>query len=301
MRKSKGDKVFDYVNTALLLLVAAIMIYPLYFTIIASVSEPRYVSLGEVVLLPKGFWLDAYTNVFNNVLIWRGYLNSIIYTVFGTLLSLAITIPAAYALSKRWLKGHTLLSWYFLTTMFVSGGLIPTYLLVRDLNLLNKPYTLIVLGAFSVFSMIISRIFYQTNVPEELYEAARIDGCSEFGQFFRIALPLSTPIIAVMALFTAVGKWNDFFSALIFLSNPRYSPLQLVLRNILIQNQLAIVSLNLGVLSTDDRALALMRQRYLAEAMKYSLIFIASAPLLIAYPFVQKHFVKGVLIGSLKG
>ena len=302
MGKTRFDKIFDFVNIIIMVIVIVIMIYPMYFTIIASISEPRYVALGYLTFFPKGFTLEAYENVFRNSEIWLGYRNSIFYTVGATLIGLFLTIPAAYTLSKKNLPGRTFLSWYFLFTMFFSGGLVPLFLTVRNLGLLNRPHTLVVLGCFSVMNLIVSRIYYQSSIPEELYEAARVDGCSDFGQFFKIALPLSTPIIAVMALFYAVARWNDFFHALIFVSNRDLFPLQLVLRNILIAGQMALQSITMGGRQVEaEEVLAITRLAYMAEAMKYALIFIASAPLLAAYPFVQKYFVKGVMIGSLKG
>jgi putative aldouronate transport system permease protein len=296
----RAIELFDIVNTALMILVLLCMIYPLYFTIIASISEPSEVALGRVFLVPRGFTLEAYENVFRKDEIWVGYRNTIIYTTVGTALNLALTIPCAFALSRQNLRGRTAITWYFLFTMFFSGGLIPLYLVVRGLGLVNKPYTLIILSGFAVFYMVVSRIFFETTIPEELYESARIDGCTDFGQFFRIALPLSKAIVAVMTLFYAVGRWNDFFAALVFISDINFYPLQLVLRNILIEGRMALSSLMMRNLSTDEM-LAITKRAYLAEAMKYSLIFIAAAPLLVAYPFVQKYFVKGVLIGSLKG
>jgi putative aldouronate transport system permease protein len=302
MKKTRADKIFDICNTVLMVIVLIVMIYPLYFTVIASISEPKDVVTGQVMLLPSGFTLDAYKNVFRNADIWIGYRNTIFYTLFGTLLNLVLTLPTAYVLSKKRLHGRSFFSWFFLFTMFFGGGLIPFYLIIKDLGLLNTPYTLVILGGLSVYNMIVARVFFQTTIPEELYEAARMDGCSDFGQFFRIALPLSAPIIAVMALFYGVGRWNDFFTAMIFISNSDLYPLQLVLQNILIGSQTALASLSLSKGSVEDSQLvALTRQAYLAEAMKYALVFIASAPLLIAYPFVQKYFVKGVMIGSLKG
>ena len=299
MKDSRIDRLFNIGNNLLLFLLLLLFLYPLYFTVIASFSEPFDVAMGNVIFWPKGFTLDAYRNSFMEGSIWLGYATTIFNTVSGTLLNLFLTLPTAYVLSKKTLKGRSLLSVYFLFTMYFSGGLIPTYLLVNQLNLLNKPYTLILLGGLSVYNMVVARIYYQTSIPEEIYAAARVDGCSNFGQFFLIALPLSAPIIAVMTLFYAVGRWNDFFNALIYISDSRLYPLQLVLRNILIQSQMALAGLTPG--ATDEEVLALTRRAYLAEAMKYALIFISSAPLLAAYPFVQKHFVKGMMIGSLKG
>ena len=300
---SQSDKVFGIVNGAFLTACLLVTMYPLYFVLIASFSDPTAVGAGILRFLPRGFTFDGYVNVFRNADIWLGYRNSIYYTFCGTLFSMALTVPAAYGLSKGKLPGRSGINIYFLFTMFFGGGLIPYFLLVRDLHLLNKPYTIIVLGGVSVFNVVVTRTFYQTSIPEELYDAAFIDGASEFRVFFMIALPLSAPIIAVMTLYYAVGYWNDFFTAMIFTNSKNYFPLQLVLRTILIENKTAASGISqsgTSVMSQEeimDRA----RRAYMAETMKYSLIYIASAPMLILYPFVQKHFVKGVLIGSLKG
>ena len=206
MKGIHSDKAFTVINYTLLVIITLIILYPLYFTVIASISEPYDVVSGNVVLWPKGFTLDSYRQIFQNEEIWVGFRNSVAYTVFGTLMSLVLTIPAAYALSKKNLWGRGLITTYFVIIMYFSGGLLPTYLVVRDLGLLNQPYTLIIIGSFSVYNMVVARTYYQSSIPESLYEAAEIDGCSGFGQFFRIAVPLSKPIIAVLALYYAVGR-----------------------------------------------------------------------------------------------
>ncbi len=299
MKRGKDDLLFDLLNTVIMFTVLIVVLYPLYFVLIASISEPYKVASGMLTFYPQGFQLDAYKNVFNNTDVWTGYRNTIIYTVGGTCLSLILTLPAAYVLSKKGLPGRNLMTWFFLITMYFNGGLIPTYLLVNALALYNKPYTLIILGAFSVFNMIITRSYYQTSIPEDIYEAARIDGASQFRAFFSIALPLSAPIIAVMALYYGVAQWNGFFNALVYLSNKEYMPLQIVLRNILIFSQTALQQITEGL--EESEILAAVQRAYMAEAMKYALIIIASFPMLIAYTFVQKHFIKGVMVGSLKG
>ena len=184
--------------------------------------------------------------------------------------------------------------------MYFSGGLLPTYLVVRDLGLLNQPYTLIIIGSFSVYNMVVARTYYQSSIPESLYEAAEIDGCSGFGQFFRIAVPLSKPIIAVIALYYAVGRWNDFYNSLVYITNSDYYSLQQVLRNILLESQNALAAIDGNTMSSEEMVY-FMRRAYMAEAMKYAIIFVSSLPMLLIYPLVQKHFVKGVMIGSVKG
>lgn len=302
MKKTRADKVFDAINVSVTLIILIIIMYPLYFTLVASFSDPTQVAQGKTFLWIKDFTLEPYKNVLENDDIWQGYRNTIFYTVFGTAWNLVLTLPTAYVLSKKHLPGRSAISWYFLFTMYFGGGLIPTYLTVLNLGLVNTPITIVLLGGLSVYNMIVTRNFFQNGIPGELYEAAKIDGASEFRQFFTIALPLSTPIIAVIALYYGVGRWNDYFTALIYLNDAEYSPLQIVLRSILIQNQgAANMHTQEQIMANEELAEYYNRMKYMAEGMKYSIIYIASAPLLIAYPFIQKYFVKGVMIGSLKG
>ena len=300
MGKLKSDKTFTVVNYTLLAILTLIILYPLYFTVIASISEPYEVVSGNVVLWPKGFTLESYAQIFHNEEIWTGFRNSTLYTVFGTMMSLILTIPAAYALSKKNLWGRGIITTYFVIIMYFSGGLLPTYLVVRDLGLLNQPYTLVIIGSFSVYNMVVARTYYQSSIPESLYEAAEIDGCSGFGQFFPIAIPLSKPIIPVIALYYAVGRWNDFYNSLVYITNSDYYSLQQILRNILLESQNALSAINGDTMSSEEMAY-FMRRAYLAEAMKYAIIFVSSLPMLLIYPLVQKHFVKGVMVGSVKG
>ncbi len=291
---------FDVVNLFLLLFLTFLVVYPIYYTIIASFSDHTAVATGKISLLPVGFQTTAYEAVFKNTEIWLGYLNTILYTVGGTAFNLFLTIPAAYAMSKKRMFGHGVLSWYFLITMYFGGGMIPTYLLYKTLNLVNNPFIMVISGGISVYNMIVTRTYYQNSIPESLYEAGRIDGCSEIGMFFRIALPLSLPIVAVMCLYYAVGHWNGYFTALIYLTKTRYQPLALVLRRILIMNQAALdeaVSADLDPYLIANAA----ARANLVVVMKYALVIIASLPMLILYPFIQKYFVKGVMIGSVKG
>ena len=298
IRPAKGDRLFNGVVAAILVLVLFIAAYPLYFTVIASLSDPYSVVKGKVFLWPVGFSLDSYRNVLKESSIWTGYLNSIKYTVFGTLFNLAFTIPTAYVMSKKRMLGYRIFSTVFLICMYFGGGLIPTYLQIKSIGLLNKSYTMIFLGGFSIYNMIITRVYFESSIPNELYESAYMDGADEFTCFFRIGLPLSKAIVSVIALYYSVAHWNGYFSALIYLSKAQYYPLQLVLRNILLLNQGALSMI--GDLNEEEIAFA-SEAAYRTETMKYALIFISSAPLLAAYPFVQKYFVKGVMVGSLKG
>ena len=303
IRKTRVDYVFDAVNITFMCVLLFIILYPLYFTVIASFSDPYAVVNGHVTLWPVNPTFEPYMNVLKEERIWIGYKNNLINTPLGTLWNLVLTIPCAYVMSKKRLHGRSFFATFFLIPMYFGGGLIPTFLQVKNLGLFNQPYTLIVLGGMSIYNMIVTRVFFQTSIPNELYESATIDGANDFCQFFKIALPLATPIIAVMALFYAVGRWNDYFTALIYVTNQNYHPLQIVLRGILLLNQNALNNIDTQNLQTEDvqYMLELARRVYMAEGMKYSLIFISSAPLLIAYPFVQKYFVKGIMIGSLKG
>lgn len=299
MKLNRSDRVFNFVNGAILFILTLVMLYPLYFVLIASFSEPNAVVKGQVMFLPKGFQLTAYRNVFKEANVWIGYRNTILYTVLGTLYNLALTIPAAYVLSKRNLPGRNVLMGYFFLTMYFSGGMIPTYIQIKNLNLLNTPWVLIIGAGVNCWNLIVTRQYFTNTIPEELYESADIDGASDLRAFVRIAIPLAAPIIAVMALFYAVGHWNSYYSALLYVRKSDYFPLQLVLRNILISNEMALANV---MLEGDTEAIAAAAQKaYMAEAMKYALIFIASAPMLCIYPFVQKYFVKGVMIGSIKG
>lgn len=296
-KKISGFDLFIYVALTILTLILA---YPLYFVVIASFSEPYEVVKGNVFFWLRGFSLESYKNIFENSKIWVGYANTIKYTFFGTCLNLLLTIPTAYALSKPWLWKRGLLTTFFIIPMYFSGGLLPTYLQVRDMGLLNKSYTLIFLSGLSIYNMVVARTYFQTSIPDSLYEAAEIDGCSQFGQFFRIALPLSKPIVAVITLYYAVARWNDYYNSLVYVSSSKYHSLQMVLRNILLESQNAINNLDMSALTT-EQMISAAQKTYLAESMKYAVIFVASLPMLILYPFIQKYFVKGVMIGAVKG
>lgn len=309
IRDSLSDRIFGWSNVILLSLLVLVIVFPVYFVIIASFSEPRAVGTGQVFLWPVGFSLDSYKYVFTEGRVWVGYRNTLYYTVFGTLFNLLLTIPTGYVLSKRGLMGRGYITAYYLIPMYIGGGLIPTYLQIKNLNLLNQPYTLIIIGGLSIYNMIVTRVFFQTSIPEELYESARLEGASELRIFTQIAIPLAKAIIAVMALFYAVGRWNSYFDAMIYITKSDYMPLQIVLRNILLLNQNAMASVQEGASSAASMIDAMdaetmaeaARRAYIAESMKYSLIVVAAVPLLIAYPFVQKYFVEGIMVGSLKG
>mgnify|MGYP001405480405 CR=1 FL=1 len=278
------------IGLVILLIVFLLVAYPLYFIIIASISDPSKVSLGEVWLIPKDITLSGYQLIFENEQIWTGYKNTIFYTVVGTFFNLLFTLPAAYALSRKDLIGRNLFMYIIVFTMFFSGGLIPTYLLVQDLGLYNTFWAMVLPTAVSAWNLIIARTFFQTNIPKELEEAAEMDGCSDMQFFIRIVLPLSKAIIAVMGLFYAVSHWNEFFNALIYLKDQERFPLQLILRDILIQTQFEGQSSGIGAEQAAEQA----------NLIRYGVIIVASVPVLILYPFIQKYFVKGVMLGAIK-
>jgi putative aldouronate transport system permease protein len=289
---SVSDGVFDVVNTLLQVIIFLIMAYPIYYIVIASFSEPNMVLTGKVFLLPRGFQLDGYKRVFESQEVIRGYVNTIFYTLFGTFINLTVTLPAAYTLSRRDFRGRSFLTLFFSFTMFFGGGMVPTYMVVKGLGLLNTFWALLLPAALSVWNMIICRNFFENNIPLELLEVSRLDGCRNFRFFIMIVLPLSKALIAVMVLFYAVGHWNSYFGALLYLTDKAKYPLQLVLRNILISST-PIDSVNF---ISDQTVMYRM-----IEMLKYALVVVSSVPVLILYPFVQKHFVQGVMIGSIKG
>lgn len=297
---SKSDRMFGFVNTVLLIIVLIILIYPMYFCLIASFSDPYSVATGKLTFFSIGFTTEAYKLAFMEDQLWQGYRNSLYYTLFGTLFALFLTIPGAYFMSKKEMPFHGLLSWFFLIPMYFGGGLIPTYMTVRNYNLLNQPHTLIVLGSLSIYNMIVTRNYFEHAIPNELYESASIDGASPLRSFFTIALPLAKPIIAVITLFYAVSRWNSYFSAMIYVTDSKLHPLQMVLRNILLQNKTSMSDIYSMGLDPEQIA-ELEYRKYITEAMKYAVIWIASLPMLIIYPFVQKHFTKGIMIGAIKG
>lgn len=296
MKKTKSDYIFEFVVYTFLVLALVISLYPMIFVASASVSDPALVNSGQVWLWPKGFMLDGYKRIFNNAEIYSGYMNSIFYTVAGTLINLVVTIPAAYALARKDLVGRSFLSKMILFTMFFGGGLIPTYNLIRGLGMRNTIWAILIPGACSTYNLIVTRTYFTNSIPAELEEAAEIDGCQTFQLFARIILPLSMPIIAVMALLYGVTHWNSYFNAMIYLSERRLFPLQIILREILIVQQM-----NTSGMMAVTEAEALAEQSRIAELMKYGVMIVATVPVLLVYPLLQKYFVKGIMIGALKG
>lgn len=297
IKETKQDKVFLAFVYLILTVALIIVAYPLIYILSASISNPTIVAAGEMWLLPKDITFEGYRRVFQDSSIWNGYLNTIIYTVVGTLVNLIVTLPAAYALSRRDFVGRNIFMILFIVTMFFGGGLVPTYLVVRSLGLVDSMWALILPGATSVWNLIVCRTFFQSSIPRELQEAAEIDGCSNFRLYFRIVLPLSTALIAVMALFFGVGHWNNYFSAMIYLNQQEKYPLQLVLRQILVLQQM---SAQAGTIDA-TMATSLNNKAEVAALVKYAVIIVATLPIIAVYPFLQRYFVQGVMIGSVKG
>ena len=298
IRRTRGDVVFDVINVFVVALITLTMIYPMWYIIIVSIATPEVAALGGIYLGPETISFEAYQNVFKNQDIWLSYANTVLYTVAHTIYVLLLTIPAAYTVSKKQLPGRVVITWYFFITMFLSGGLIPSYILNRNLGLVNSRWIMILGMGIGYSNLIITRTYFQTSIPNELFESAYIDGATEWQTFLKIALPLSGAIIAVMALYAAVGTWGSWYTAFIYITDQKKWPLQLRLRQILILNQTQ--SLDYGMMSQEEIEM-LQHQAFMVYTMKYAIIFIACAPMLVLYPFVQKYFVKGVMIGSLKG
>lgn len=294
MKKSKktgSERIFDFFVYGVAILLILLIIYPLWFVIIASFSDPADVGNGNVWLWPNEWRLDGYIRLFEQSLFWRGYLNTILYTIVGTAVALFVNIPAGYALSRKDLHGRKWLALLFIIPMFVSGGLIPIYLTIKNVGLLDTFWVMVIPFAVSSYNIIVARTFFNNSIPAGLWEAAQIDGCGTIRYFFSMVLPLSKAILAVIGLWTAVGIWNSWFNALIYLTNDNLQSLQLILRRLLISNQLLQTQAT-GELASELRATA--------DMMKYAAIVVSTAPIMMLYPFLQKYFNQGVMIGALK-
>ncbi|MDE6845057.1 MAG: carbohydrate ABC transporter permease [Lachnospiraceae bacterium] len=289
---STADRVFGIVVVALSILIFAIVLYPLWFIVIASISNSNLVNLGQVKFLPKDIRFYGYQQIIEDSRIWKGYLNTLIYVVVGTVLNMVVTMPAAYALSRRGFKARNKVMFYFVFTMFFSGGLVPTYMTISALHLISTKTILIIFVAVNTYNLIIARTFIESSIPEDLYEAAVLDGCSHFSYFTKVVIPLSKAVNSVLILYYAVYHWNDYFNALVYNSKQENAPLQIVLREILLLNQ-AFASGNGGVQGGYGQSSA--------DQVKYAVIIVSTLPILCVYPFVQKYFEKGVMIGAVKG
>lgn len=291
--RTGSDKAFYFLTYSISLLLTLAVIYPLIYILSCSFSSPEAVRAGRVVLFPVDLSIAGYKRVFENQRVWIGYRNSIFYTVVGTFYNVMMTLFCAYPLTRKNLPYRGFFMFLFTFTMLFGGGLIPTYLVIRSLKLINTPWVMIIPGAIGVTQMIVTRTFLRSTIPDELLEATQIDGCNDFRFFFMFILPLSKAIIAVIAMQYAIGHWNSYFNAFIYLTDKNKYPLQIFLREILVMNQIDTSEI------VDPETSEMLQG--MADLLKYSLIVVATAPILCIYPFVQKYFVKGIMIGSLKG
>lgn len=297
--KVQGDFRFDVINMIALTILMLIFFYPMYLCLISAISSPEEVFAGRVLLIPKGFNAEGFQRVLQNDSLWRGYLNSICYTILGTAINLALTMTGAFVLSRKTFALRGVLNWMVLITMFFGGGMIPTYLLVKNLGMLNTVWALVLPGAISTWNLIITRTFISSSIPDELQEAAQIDGCNNARFFVSIVLPNSSTIIAVIGLFYAVDHWLSYWNAMLYITKSEMYPLQLVLRDILLKAEVALQNAQSG---TDlDGGASIVELLRISESVKYIVVIAGTLPLLIVFPFVEKYFVKGVMIGSVKG
>ncbi len=292
IKQNANDFIFDIFLNIMGAMIILVVLYPLIFVLSASFSDPDMVLHGKVVLFPKGFTLEPYKMVFDNDKIWNGYLNTLFYTVAGTFINIVLTVAAAYPLSRKDMPGRRILTIVIIFTMYFNGGLIPTYLLVRDLGMNNTIWAILIPGAISTYNLIVARTFFESSIPHEIYESAMLDGCSNIRMLTSIVLPLSSAILAVLVLYYGVAHWNSYFPALVYLRDEKLFPLQIILRDILLLGQTE-------QMGTNDVGMG--EKIKMAEGIKYSVIVISSVPVLLLYPFAQKYFVKGVMIGAVKG
>lgn len=294
IQRAWDDRLFDGICNGFVILLILLVAYPLWFVVMASFSDPMYVNTGKFLLIPQGFHIDGYKMVFTDASIWRAYMNTIYYTVAGTLFGVAVTVLGGYALSRKDLLGRNSVMLAFTFTMYFSGGTIPLYLVIQSLGLLDTRAIMIILGSVSVYNIIVVRSFMVNNVPDDLFDAAKIDGCGNGRFFFQIVLPLSKAVIAIMVLYIAVAHWNTYFNAMMYLTDEKKQPLQILLREIL------VLSKSMATDPSVDAETA-ERMEQMSMVIKYAFIVISTAPILCVYPFIQKYFVKGVMVGSVKG
>lgn len=292
IKSTKGDRLFEIIITIIGLFLLFSILYPLIFVLAASFSDPDLVLRGDVKLWPKGFTVEPYKMVFENDEIWLGYRNTLFYTIVGTFINIVLTVLAAYPLSRKDMPCRRLFTLIIIFTMYFNGGLIPTYLLVRDLRMYNTVWAILIPGAITTYNLLVAKTFFENSIPQEIYESAMLDGCSNIKMLYQIVLPLSSAILAVLVLYYGVANWNSYFPALIYLQNKKLFPLQIFLRDILLLSQTEQIGSN---------SVGMGDKIKMAEGIKYSVIVVSSVPVLVLYPMAQKYFVKGVMIGAVKG
>ena len=294
IKRSPGEKILDVFILISVVLIVFIFLYPLIFVLFASFSDPRLIYESPLLIWPKGFSVTSYIEVFKNTEIWIAFKNTIIYTTVGTFLNIVMTTLGAYPLSRDRFYGRNIITFFIVLTMFFSGGLIPLYLVNQQLGLMNTMGALVLPTAISVYNLVIMRTYFQTNLPKEVEESAFVDGAKEFQLLYKIVLPLSTPIVAVLILFYGVAHWNSYFEALIYITDRGKFPLQLILREILVQNSMEQMLQTTVDAGYADRMIE-------KQSLKYAVVIVSTLPLLILYPLLSKFFEKGIMVGSLKG
>lgn len=295
IKASKEDKILNIIIVVILVLIGIFTFYPLWIVLISSISDPSSISAGDVWILPKGLNFEAYKLLLSNKKIWTGYRNSLIYTVVGTTLQMIVTTPAAFALSRKTLPGRKFLIMFFLFIMYFSGGMIPSYLVIKNLHLLNTPWSIIIPTLVGPYNLIIARNYFENSIPEDIYDAAKLDGATMIDIFVKIAIPLSMPVLAVMVLNFALGHWNNYFNAMLYISDDKIQVLQVFIKQITSQATAVLESPN-GMIAAEE-IIASIRK---TQLLKYAVVVVSSVPMIILYPFIQKHFVKGIMIGSVK-
>ena len=301
VRQSRGDRAFGIVNGLLIALSFAITLYPLIYVISASISSPDAVASGRMILWPVDITWKGYQYILQYGDIWTGYANTLFYTLVGTSINLIVTLPCAYGLSRRDVPFRGLVMTLVLITMYISGGLIPGYINLSEMHMINTRWVLLLPGAVSTYNLIVARTFFANTIPWELHEAAFLDGCSNIRLFLKIVLPLSAPIVVVMTLYYGVAHWNSYFNAMIYLSDRSKYPLQVFLREILTKGQFAADAVKSGAAFTEEEMIAMMKETETANLIKYCVIIVSTVPMMILYPFLQRFFTKGVMIGAVKG
>ena len=293
MKKTLADRVFDWFDVLIMILLLMVFIWPLWFVVIASISDPKLVNLGQVLIFPRGITFDGFKRILEYDQIWVGYRNSILYTLVGTFVSLALSICLAYPLSDKSFRPRKAMTAFVMVTMYFSGGLIPTYLLLKNIHVIDTPFAMLIPGLISVYNSLIIRSYFTNSIPGELKEASTLDGAGQGNYLIKIVLPLSKPVFAVVGLYYAVAYWNNYTKGLYYIYNRDLMPLQNILRDLLMSTQMMA-----EMMADPEIAYQAFEQ---AQSMKYGVIIVAALPMMILYPFIQKHFVKGVMVGAVKG
>lgn len=296
IKPSMEDRILNTIITTLLVIIGFVTIYPLYLVVICSISDPTYISTGKVILFPRGLNIEAYKLLLETKDLWIGYRNSLFYTVVGTTLQMLVTTTAAFAMSRKTLPGRRFFMLFFLFTMYFSGGLIPTYFVIKDLGMVNTVWALIIPGLVGPYNLIIGRTYFETSIPEDIYESATIDGASITRYFWQFAVPLAVPVLAVMVLNFALGHWNSYFNAMIYISDDKIQTLQVFIKRITSQATATLESATGDV--EIEEVIQSMRK---TQLLKYAVVIVASVPMIALYPFIQKYFITGIMIGAVKG